>query len=332
MLLAIVEFMHTFIERVGLAFLIIFTILCIGAGRCRGQIVYASEPTLAPPAPVEPVKPVVSVMKSPECKCDDCQCNPCKCKAEPPKKYLPVESTVMVRTTIVSDDKDLDGKRFAFTGTAVCDHTVLTCAHGFKSIRDTVTINNEPSLVLKIDFDKDVAIVQTSATLKPARIAKSLPNRGDITVAYGYEWDKQGVLWRFRAPVTGVNSKYIDFDHILTGDKAKPGRSGGGLFNADGELIGVCRGAEIETHESLYSGLDSVRGVIGLSKAEKPAKRFGKPVEPAYLYPECPDGKCPLLKKQAPPTKVRSEVESRPFPLSPSGGLCPNGQCQRPSK
>ena len=40
------------------------------------------------------------------------------------------------------------------------------------------------------------------------------------------------------------------------------GRSGGGLFSADGMVIGVCNAAEPTGHEGLYATLESIRAAL----------------------------------------------------------------------
>ena len=51
-------------------------------------------------------------------------------------------------------------------------------------------------------------------------------------------------------------------ENIVCSNDPIQGRSGGGLFNAKGELIGVCSGAFRKTKEGLYTGIGAVRKLI----------------------------------------------------------------------
>ena len=69
------------------------------------------------------------------------------------------------------------------------------------------------------------------------------------------------------------------------------GRSGGGLFNAKGELIGVCFAADYEGNEGLYAALDSIHdelaarglGDISSAAAETNQSSTGGSAPPAAI-------------------------------------------------
>lgn len=63
-----------------------------------------------------------------------------------------------------------------------------------------------------------------------------VPQRGDMTYAYGYP---DGRFARLQGEVIEVRPTLIVCDF-----RGAPGLSGGGLFNARGELIGLCHGGE----------------------------------------------------------------------------------------
>jgi thiol-disulfide isomerase/thioredoxin len=61
--------------------------------------------------------------------------------------------------------------------------------------------------------------------------------------------------------ITALN-RYLGGDNIEVGGMPAQGRSGGGLFTRDGQLIGVCSGADSHHHEGLYMGLKTVQTLL----------------------------------------------------------------------
>ena len=261
-----------------------------------------------------------------DCKCVDCKCDPCDChaKAKPVvsvrKTFTPAEASVIVRAA--------KGKEaFQCSGTAICDHTVLTCWHILRE-RDflNITVNGKPARVLRFDAKSDVALLTTEEQLKPVKVASEPLRAGEACTAYGYEYDKAGKLWKFPANLVQHN-RYRGFPNQSTRgrDPVKSGRSGGGLFNAAGELVGVCSAADGQ--EGLYCGLEAVRSLVyGETQKIAPKAIEPKPSTPNIVNewmrdPNCnrADGQCPLIKKLAPPNaKAAPKVESRPAPIGSS--------------
>ncbi len=182
---------------------------------------------------------------------------------EPPKKrYLPWEASVIVRS-----DKTGEKSRQG-SGTAICFHTILTAAHLIGDGFD-ITVDGKPAVLVDIDRDADLALIRTDDAhqLKPAPVAKTGPRVGDFVMAWGYEWDKQGQLRGFPSKVTFLN-RYKGPDNLIAaGNPPKSGRSGGGLFNASGELIGVCGANDPpdpakRTTDGLYAGHNAILKMI----------------------------------------------------------------------
>jgi hypothetical protein len=61
--------------------------------------------------------------------------------------------------------------------------------------------------------------------------------------------------------ITALN-RYLGADNIEVGGMPAQGRSGGGLFAKDGQLIGVCSGADAHHREGLYVGLDTIQKLL----------------------------------------------------------------------
>ena len=53
-------------------------------------------------------------------------------------------------------------------------------------------------------------------------------------------------------------NRYQGHANVEAARAPEEGRSGGGLFNANGQLIGVCYAADPQGNEGLYASLDSI--------------------------------------------------------------------------
>jgi hypothetical protein len=273
------------------------------SGTASGQLTWlvnAPQPTLAPK----------------DCKCVDCKCDPCDChaKAKPAvsvkKVHTPAEASVIVRAT--------KGKEvYQCSGTAIDEHTVLSCWHILRE-GGTLTVNNLPAKVLRSDSKADVALLTTDAALKPVKVADAPLKAGEPCTAYGYEWNRKG-LFKFPTRITAVN-RYSGFANVSIVGRPASGRSGGGLFNERGQLVGVCSAAD--GSEGLYAGHAAVVAIV----SPKPAS--GTSVKPPVITPDtmpnfgvqsnknCPSGNCPLLKKLAPAKSLPAE-RVNPASVSP---------------
>lgn len=257
-----------------------------------------------------------------DCPCISCKCDPCDCNSPQlaatvksvKKTYTPAEASVIVRAS--------KGKEaYQASGTAICDHTVLSCWHVTRGDGWTYTINGKPATLLRSDSKSDVALFVAEEQLKPVKVASEPLKAGEACTAYGYEWNKQGKLWRFPATLIQHN-RYQGFPNQSTRgrDPVLSGRSGGGLFNASGELVGVCSAADGQ--EGLYCGLDAVRSLVyGETPKIAPKAIEPKPSTPNIVNewmqdPNCKTGQCPLIKKLAPPKSLGTAV-GNPVPLSP---------------
>jgi hypothetical protein len=274
---------------------IIPPILFLLASQLCGQVLLVSpQPTLAPK----------------DCKCVECKCDPCDCHAKPKplvsdkKTYSPQEASVIVRAT--------KGKEsYQASGTAICDHTVLTCWHLLRE-GGTLTVNGKPATLIRADKNSDVALIRTEQQLKPVKVAAVAPKASESVTAYGFEHDKRGKLWRFPSRVTRLN-RYSGFSNQSILGRPKSGRSGGGLFNERGELVGVCSAAD--GGEGLYAGLAAVQAILN------PVVKQSLITEPPTMFlknPACPDGQCPLVKKPsqpAPPLTVAPRQQAITGPV-----------------
>jgi hypothetical protein len=243
--------------------------------------------------------------------------------------YTPAEASVTVQATKGKD-------AYRCSGTAIDTHTVVTCWHITRGDGWTYTVNGKPATLLKSDSKSDVALFSTTETLKPVKVASEPLRAGEPCVAMGYEYDKKG-LWRFPSKILRLN-RYSGFSNQSILGRPKSGRSGGGLFNERGELVGVCSAADGQ--EGLYAGHAAIVSLLNFPSGKTPtvkqsltvptpSKSTGlKPnlagkTTPFFLQ-DCPDGTCPLIpRNQAPATKGAAVSGSGSFaPVSPSRA-CP---------
>lgn len=168
---------------------------------------------------------------------------------------------------------------------------VVTCGHLFRESagKRPVTVEllqNTPEgvrvvgqvsgQVISYDLDRDIGLV----SIRPDRPVRTAPigppgttiDRGDrvTTVGCDHGQDPTAVATR----VTAID-KYQGPHNVEVEGAPVEGRSGGGLFNDRGELIGVCFAADYEGNEGLYSGLDSIHAEldrIGMSEIYQTAK------------------------------------------------------------
>ena len=65
------------------------------------------------------------------------------------------------------------------------------------------------------------------------------------------------------------------------------GRSGGGLFNSQGQLIGVCNAAAVEVDEGIFTALETVHGELAKTQLDR-------------LFETAPEKAAPILVAAAP--------------------------------
>lgn len=172
--------------------------------------------------------------------------------------------------------------------------------------------------VINYDLDRDIGLVSIrpgrSVHVAPVAPPQTAVERGDRVQTVGCDHGKNPIVRPSR--VTAVD-RYQGPPNIEVDGAPVEGRSGGGLFNNQGQLIGVCFAADYEGDEGLYVGLQSIHDEldrIGMSEiyqvttAEGPAGAQ----EPAALQ-SVVRGQEPLVPVPdsfEPPTAVASTEEA----------------------
>jgi hypothetical protein len=214
--------------------------------------------------------------------------------AQPPAVAgpLPGDHAKLLSTTVRFTIAEPNGRSFG-TGTIIDARSgealVVTCAHLFRgpdgkpidpagkiSIELFNTVTGVVRVAEKVegqlishDFDADVALVaiRPSVAVPSSRVAAS---PGDLRVGAG----ARSVGCDLGADPTVRETQIVDLNrydgppNIEASGAPIQGRSGGGLFNEAGELIGVCNFADEPSNEGIYAGLASIHAQldrIGLS-------------------------------------------------------------------
>ncbi len=116
-----------------------------------------------------------------------------------------------------------------------------------------------PGQLISYDLQRDVAFVSIKPTQQVAVVPVAPDHtaiqRGDRVATIGCSNGKNPTLLPQR-----INQldRYQGPANIEVSGAPEEGRSGGGLFNLQGQLIGVCYAADYEGKEGLYAALGSV--------------------------------------------------------------------------
>ena len=167
-----------------------------------------------------------------------------------------------------------DAKGYGFgTGTIIDVHDdealVVTCGHLFRESQGKGPISVEmfapgatqavAGQLIAYNLERDIALVsiRPGIAVQPALVAPPgtsvRPQDGAFTVGC----DKGADATIRQSRITAVN-KYRGKPNYTAAGAPIDGRSGGGLFTADGLLIGVCNAADPADDEGLYAGLASI--------------------------------------------------------------------------
>ena len=170
----------------------------------------------------------------------------------------------------------------AGTGTMVDSRSgealVLTCGHLFRSSGGkgaiTVTLyqvgpagvavrTKAPGYLIDYDLDRDLALVSIRTEVPIQMVAigsKSVAlTPGAVVTTVGCNNGQNPTAVPSR--ITSVD-RYQGHPNVEVAGTPVEGRSGGGLFNAQGQLIGVCSAADPQDGEGLYASLPSIHAKL----------------------------------------------------------------------
>lgn len=213
--------------------------------------------------------------------------------ADPPvsrsaPRTQPAASTntdALIAATVRLSIEDPDGKSTG-TGTIVDAREgkalVLTCGHLFRSSNGKGAIEialftpgpdgaelrtTAEGTLIDYDLDRDLALVcfAPDAQVAVAPVARSADAMqvGHAATSVGCENGANPTPWATQ--ITAID-RYQGTPNIEAARAPVEGRSGGGLFNAAGELVGVCNAADPQLDEGLYASLPSIHAKLDALK------------------------------------------------------------------
>lgn len=165
----------------------------------------------------------------------------------------------------------------AGTGTIIDTHgeeaLVLTCGHLFRDTRGEgkievdLFIAGEVKTVIGqlIDYeatDRDIALVaiRPGIAVQPVRVIPAGMKVQNGQPVFSFGCDRGDDPSRRDTRITGIDkyNQHLGVSNLEIAGAPIDGRSGGGLFDAEGRLIGVCNAADYKGDIGIYAGPGSV--------------------------------------------------------------------------
>lgn len=165
---------------------------------------------------------------------------------------------------------------------------VLTCGHIFRNMDSDSTIEVElfsagkvqkvNGKLVKHDLKSDIGVV-VLATPQAVRAARIAPQDFDIqagasVISVGCGGGDDPTIERIK--ITSIN-RYKGPDNLECSGIPKQGRSGGGLFTKNGQVIGVCMAADPKEKKGLYCSLKPIQDLLDeckLSRVYRPGTQL----------------------------------------------------------
>lgn len=185
------------------------------------------------------------------------------------------------------------------TGTVIDVHgeeaLVMTCGHLFRDtdgkgrIEVDVFHGGQVKTVAGqlIDYDaddKDIAVVaiQPGVAMEPVEVIKVGESTRTGQVAFSFGCDRGDDPTRRDTRITGVNkyNQHKGMSNLEIDGAPIDGRSGGGLFDQQGRLIGVCNSADYKGDVGIYTGPGSIHWQLDRVNLGRLARADASPSEP----------------------------------------------------
>ena len=174
---------------------------------------------------------------------------------------------------------------------------VLTCGHIFRDSQGQGQITVDlfgprapqkvPGRLVAYDLDNDIGMVAIRPGV-PVSVAPIAPKgyritKGQRVTTVGC--NNGGPATAMVSTITAIN-KYAGPENVEVGGMPVQGRSGGGLFDAEGQVIGVCNAADPADNEGLYAALATIhkqldKSHLAMIYENRPARGASPPVEVA---------------------------------------------------
>jgi thiol-disulfide isomerase/thioredoxin len=258
----------------------------------------------------------------------------------------------LIRATVRVSVDDPEGKSTG-TGTIVDAREgkalVLTCGHLFRSSNGNGAIEislftpgpNGAELlttvegtIVDFDLDRDLALVcfwpEGEVTVAPIAPVDVEMKVGDAATAVGCAHGANPEPWATQ--ITAID-RYAGAPNIEAARAPVEGRSGGGLFNAAGQLVGVCNAADPERNEGLYAALGSIRAKLDALQLSSVylSPSLGAKTGQAFAMPVAATASPFEVRGQNPTPTPSSAFPGLTRNGSPQGGLDPVASAERSS-
>ncbi len=274
-------------------------------------------------------------------------------------------SATLLSTAVRITIDDPAGRSYG-TGTLIDarqgEALLVTCAHLFRDATGkpldttgrltielyTASVGQAPQVTQRLagqlvsyDFDADVALVaiRPQGQVAVARVATSVGSiqAGQSVRSVGCDLGADPTVRM--SQIVQLN-RYEGPPNIEATGAPVQGRSGGGLFNTQGELIGICFAADEEANEGLYAGLVSIHAQldrVGLSELYQQGAPASSGPPLSLAMSQQPPAVASVLPASPPPFEsFASAPASRRAPVTrgsgaPQGGLTPVIRGQDPA-
>jgi len=220
---------------------------------------------------------------------------------------------------------------------------VLTCGHLFREAKQegqiTVdlfpagTAHTVPGRLVSYDLERDLAFVSIRPGM-PVAVARVAPKGravapGDPVLNVGC--DHAADPTARASHVTSID-RYQGPPNVEVAGAPVEGRSGGGLFDAQGQVIGVCFAADADDDEGLYAGLASIHaeldrlGLPGIDAGQAPSPLAVADAGAARRPPAgnrlstIPNSRMPAPLPSLSPTPLNTTPTARLPPAHPDPG------------
>ena len=214
---------------------------------------------------------------------------------------------------------------------------ILTCGHIFRDSQGKGKIDVDlfgpytgqrvEGRLISYDLQRDVGLVaiRSPGPIAAARLAPagSKINKGDKVASVGCDNGKDPEL-RY-SHVTSLN-RYTGPANLQVAGQPTEGRSGGGLFSADGMVVGVCNARDPQDQEGYYAALETVCAQLDdahLAFAYQSPQGFDS-ASPATMLAsmntQAMPQNLPVISQPVPIPNAMSATMGQPMPIAAANG------------
>ncbi len=221
---------------------------------------------------------------------------------------------------------------------------VITCGHLFRDSKGQGPVMVElftatpdgaqvvaqvPGQIIDFNLDRDIGLVSIRPTglvrVAPIAPTETIIERGERLTSVGCDRGQNPTALATR--VTNVD-RYQGTPNIEASGAPVEGRSGGGLFNSAGQLVGVCFAADYEGNEGLYTALESIHDEmdrLNLSDVYRNAGQAAANPNAAAPQPLATTATPPIVRGQEPAMPAMQVADSAMVPTGMTAVAAPAG-------